>query len=251
MDAFEQLVAEILFDQGYWVQTSVKVDLTKEEKRRIERHSSPRWEIDVVAYRAADNELLVVECKSYLDSRGVQWTELQDGYSNTRYKLFKEPVLRDVVFGRLAAQMVESGRCAPGVSVTLGMAAGKIKAGDQEDMERHFAERGWRFYGPDWLRERLEEMSAGGYTNQISSVVAKLLLRSPSVASTRPQTARVGSTSQAMTLSSRVKSLWRRLGSRRRWTRRLPFPDRSACGVQIAAVASGFTGPACTACERT
>lgn len=191
MDAFEQLIAEILFDQGYWVQTSVKVDLTKEEKRRIERHSSPRWEIDVVAYKAASNELLVIECKSYLDSRGVQWAELQEGHSSTRYKLFKEPLLREVVFARLAAQMIACGRCAPGVTVSLAMAAGKIKTGDQAALEHHFAEQGWRLYGPDWLRERLEEMSVGGYTNQISSVVAKLLLRSASSASSRPAAARV------------------------------------------------------------
>ena len=32
MDAFEQVVSEILWMDGYWVRTSVKVDLTKEEK---------------------------------------------------------------------------------------------------------------------------------------------------------------------------------------------------------------------------
>jgi hypothetical protein len=31
MDAFEQLVAEILWMDGHWVRTSVKVELTKEE----------------------------------------------------------------------------------------------------------------------------------------------------------------------------------------------------------------------------
>jgi len=33
MDAFEHLVSEILWLEGYWVRSSVKVDLTKEEKR--------------------------------------------------------------------------------------------------------------------------------------------------------------------------------------------------------------------------
>lgn len=32
MDAFEQLAAELLSTDGWWVQTSVKVGLTKEEK---------------------------------------------------------------------------------------------------------------------------------------------------------------------------------------------------------------------------
>lgn len=79
MDAFEQLAAELLFANGWWVQTSVKVELTKEEKKQVGRQSSPRWELDVVAYKGATNEILVIECKSFLDSRGVQWCELQDG----------------------------------------------------------------------------------------------------------------------------------------------------------------------------
>ena len=30
----------------------MKVELTKEEKRLIGRHSSPRWELDIVGYSA-------------------------------------------------------------------------------------------------------------------------------------------------------------------------------------------------------
>ena len=43
MDSFEQVVAEILWREGYWVRASVKVELTKEEKREIDLPSSPRW----------------------------------------------------------------------------------------------------------------------------------------------------------------------------------------------------------------
>ncbi len=71
MDAFESLVSEILRFKGYWVKTSLRINLTKDEKRRIGRPSNPRWELDVVAYGGKRNELLVVECKSYIDSRGV------------------------------------------------------------------------------------------------------------------------------------------------------------------------------------
>ena len=45
MDAFEQLVGNLLGSEGYWVKRSVKVVLTKEDKARIGRKSSPRWEI--------------------------------------------------------------------------------------------------------------------------------------------------------------------------------------------------------------
>ena len=68
MDSFEQVVATILGRDGYWVRTSVKVALPPDEKREIDRPSAPRWELDVVAYSGSRNELLVVECKSYLVS---------------------------------------------------------------------------------------------------------------------------------------------------------------------------------------
>jgi hypothetical protein len=55
MDAFEQVVSEILWMDGHWVRTSVKVDLAKEEKVLIGRPSSPRWELDIVGYSGRDN----------------------------------------------------------------------------------------------------------------------------------------------------------------------------------------------------
>jgi hypothetical protein len=71
MDAFEQVVSEILWRDGFWVRSSVKVELTPEDKKAIGRTTSPRWELDVVAYRPSDNVLRIVECKSYLDNPGV------------------------------------------------------------------------------------------------------------------------------------------------------------------------------------
>ena len=58
MNAFEDLVALLLRAEGYWTQTSFKVALTKSEKREIGRPSSPRWEIDIVAFGGGHNELL-------------------------------------------------------------------------------------------------------------------------------------------------------------------------------------------------
>jgi len=66
MDAFEQLVGEILWMEGFSLRKSVKAEITKEEKRHIGRPSSPRWEIDIVAYSGRDNLLKAADCKSYL-----------------------------------------------------------------------------------------------------------------------------------------------------------------------------------------
>jgi hypothetical protein len=178
MDAFEQLVAEILWMDGHWVRTSVKVELTKEEKRRIGRPSSPRWELDTVAYNGRDNLLRVVECKSYLDSLGVQAKGFDAKSDNaSRYKLFNNASLRDTVFRRLQLQFDEQGFCAPNPSVKLCLACGKIDERSREAIGQIFVGQGWELWDESWLRERLGRMAAKGYENQISSVVSKLLLR--------------------------------------------------------------------------
>lgn len=180
MDAFEQLVGEILWMEGYWVRTSVKVELTKEEKKAIGRPSSPRWELDIVAYRGRDNLLRVVECKSYLDSRGVALRAFDgnDERFAERFKLFGDEQLRKVVFARLCQQFAASGACQAAPTVKLCLACGRIASdADREGLHRLFAEKGWDLWDEPWLKERLQDMSERGYENQVSAVVAKLLLR--------------------------------------------------------------------------
>jgi hypothetical protein len=75
MDSFENLMAILLEREGYWVTTSFKVDLTKSEKIKIGKPTTPRWELDLIAYKAGPNELLIVECKSFLNSIGVTLTQ--------------------------------------------------------------------------------------------------------------------------------------------------------------------------------
>src|SRR6267142_5488022 len=131
MDAFEQVVAALLEREGFWIRSRMKVALTKAQKRAIGRHSSPRWELDLVAYRGATNELWIVECKSYLDSRGVD-IKAFDGASSfaKRFKLFNETKLLRVISNSLTKQLVKTGACAKGPSVRLVLAAGRISNAD-------------------------------------------------------------------------------------------------------------------------
>jgi len=177
MDAFESVVEQLLYHQGYWTKTSFKVELTKQEKVKIGRPSSPRWELDVVGYNAKKNEILVVECKSYLNSPGVHIDDLKSGgrYAN-RYKLFNESKLRKVVLNRLAIQLTEQGLSAPNPTVTLALAAGKVAKG-KDQFPALAKKRGFVWFGPDWIVERLQQLSTTGYDNEVASVVSKLLLK--------------------------------------------------------------------------
>ncbi len=176
MDAFESVVAALLERKGYWTRTSVKVDLTKEEKVQIGRPSSPRWEIDVIAYKANTNSLLVVECKSYLNSPGVRLSAF-DGSSEihaTRFKLFNSEELRNVVFNRLSMQLVESGFCPSVPEIKLCLVAGNIYQ-DVRPIKKHFDKNGWELWDADWLRNELEILSQSGYDNTVVAIVSKLL----------------------------------------------------------------------------
>lgn len=180
MDSFETLVGSLLEKDGYWVRTSVKVELTAEEKRKIGRPSSPRWELDLVAYKAKSNELLVVECKSFLDSPGVRARGLDgtDANEAKRYKLFNDNVLRKTVLGRLIKQLVASGSCASSPAAKLCLAAGKVASEtDRDKIKTLFERNGWGFFDDSWLRDKLLAVSNSGYENEVASVVAKILLR--------------------------------------------------------------------------
>ncbi|HVT04156.1 MAG TPA: hypothetical protein VHL58_12380 [Thermoanaerobaculia bacterium] len=178
MDAFESVIAAILERKGYWVQTSVKVELTKEQKREIGKPSSPRWELDVVAYKGAENELLAMECKSFLDSPGVRIAGLDasDPDHPNIYKLFVDETLRRVVLGRLVSQMVERGFCRSEPTVKLGLAAGKIH-GEVAALQSFFDNKGWTLWTPEMISDELSQLAQSGYDNSVAAVVSKLILR--------------------------------------------------------------------------
>jgi len=177
MDAFESLIATLLRRQGYWVETSFKVELTKAEKRKIGRPSSPRWELDLVAYKGDANEILAVECKSFLDSPGVKIRD-NEFYPSKRYKLFTDVVLRRMVLRRLAHQLIERGSCRKDPAITLCLAAGNIANQASRDwITKRFRKMSWRLFDPAWIREELVTASSSSYENEVSLVVAKILTR--------------------------------------------------------------------------
>ena len=124
----------------------------------------------------------MVECKSFINSRGVTFDGLSgaDTVTAGRYKLFSDdsPTLRKVVFNRLRVQLTESRACPriPARNVRLCLACGHVAGKDDRiKLRKHFKERKWEFWDEDWLREHLKKMATSKYENQVSHVVAKLL----------------------------------------------------------------------------
>lgn len=178
MDAFEQIVKIVLEGQCWWVRQGYKVELTKKEKVAMGRHSSPRWEIDLLTFQPMTNRIMIVECKSFLDFFGVRASEFVDSDLPTkgRYKLFNEAKLREVVFGRLKAQLVGEGLVLPNSDISLAMAVGKFKsASDREALRARFKDRGWQLIDDLQLRKWALELSERGYEDNVAAIVAKLI----------------------------------------------------------------------------
>ena len=180
MDSFERLVAGLLEREGYWVRSSYKVMLTKSDKLAIERPTHPRFEIDLVAYKAATNEIRIVECKSYLDSDGVRaraFTAPGDRFAK-RFKIFVDAKLRRIVIRRLCRQLEVAGSCRPNPKVELCLVAGRIPSKTERGkLHSFFRRKRWRLLDEDWLCSSLTGVTEDGYTNDLAAVVAKLLLR--------------------------------------------------------------------------
>ncbi|WP_282169744.1 hypothetical protein [Ruegeria atlantica] len=181
MDSFEGLIRLLLDQEGYWTRISQKVNLTKEEKREIGKHSIPRPEIDVIAYRPSANEIIAMEVKSFLDSPGVKLTELDKSYDvpEGRYKLFTCGKYREIVFSRLKLDLIKLGLADHGTKIKIGLAAGKIYSQDSAGITNLFCERDWLLWDPKFIANKMKKLSEIGYENDPYVLASKLIHRNP------------------------------------------------------------------------
>jgi len=180
MNAFEQIVAGLFRAEGYWTITGYRVDLTKQEKRETGKPSLPRPEIDILAYRGSTNELIWIECKSYLDSPGVRYSSFTNpedpGFQ--RYKVFNDTRYREVIRTALINQTVRLKLTPPTPTLSYCLVAGKVyRESDKVNLQGHFSQRGWLFFDDSWLKERLKNAAESQYEDDTAMVVAKIIQR--------------------------------------------------------------------------
>jgi hypothetical protein len=182
MNAFEDIVGRYLEEEGYWVRHSVKLNISKQDKVALEKHSMPRPEIDIVALNVCKNELLLLEVKSFLDSPyGVNYYEIigedKDAEKYDRYKLLTNIKFRDIVTKQLKREYIEKGLIKDSIMLRYGLAAGKIHSGHEDLLMKHFLKHRWVLITPAQIKETLRKFSGKGYEDDLVTVTAKLIMR--------------------------------------------------------------------------
>lgn len=177
MNAFEIIAGQLLAENGYWVRHSVKVDLSKELRRTIGKPSMPRPEIDIAAYSVHDNELILIEVKSFIDSLGVH---LRDVMANNdlptgRYKLITSEPYRRIVTEALVADWQQRGIIRSDTKVCYALFAGKVYRQQEEELRTYLDSMGWKFWGPKWVKENLGRLTEKGYEDNAITIALKIM----------------------------------------------------------------------------
>ncbi|MDO9312057.1 MAG: hypothetical protein Q7T85_10260, partial [Nitrosomonas sp.] len=161
------------------VRRSFKINVTKEEKRLIGKHSIPRPEIDLLAFKFSSNEVLALEAKSFLDSFGVNFEQLQEKHEvpKGRYKLFTSENYRSIVLSKLLSDLVECGMANTNTKITLGLAAGKIYQNRSDSIRELMLDHHWFFWSPEDIKQKVTDLARRGYENDPAIITAKILMR--------------------------------------------------------------------------
>ena len=113
MDAFELIIGQLIVEEKYWVKHSVKIDLTPDEKRSINKPSTPRPEINIVAYNTNIDTIILLTFKKMTGAIISQfyWKDANNQYS--RYFIggsffFIEPDLGVTTYSNLAMARSQS-----------------------------------------------------------------------------------------------------------------------------------------------
>ena len=179
MDYFENIVMKIIESDNKWVRQNVKVNLTKEEKRRIGKPSIPRPDIDIVSYQVSNNIIEIWEVKSFLDSPGVKFSEINMQYDvpEGRYKILTSHKYRDIVINRLIIDWSREGLILPNPTVKIGLAAGKINIKDDIKIINYFKNRSWLLLKPENIFQGLKKLENQSYENDPYIIASKIIFR--------------------------------------------------------------------------
>jgi hypothetical protein len=63
------------------------------------------------------------------------------------------------------------------IKMKLGLVAGHIFQGRSENIRNYFVSKGWFFWSPEDVRDKVNALAAKGYENEPAIITAKILMR--------------------------------------------------------------------------
>jgi hypothetical protein len=133
-----------------------------------------------VALNVKENELLLIEVKSLLDSHGV-WYEAVSGDDKKfaeRYRLFNNDKFRDILTKKLREEYLERGLINKSTKINYALAAGHIhSSGDELKIRDYLSRRGWKLFSPKEIKEKIVELSEKGWEDNLVTITAKSILK--------------------------------------------------------------------------
>jgi hypothetical protein len=181
MDAFEEIVASLFRRLGYWTWQNYKIDLEVIDKIEIGKHSMPRPEIDILAYQPRTNELLWIECKSFLNSQGVKITSAENNEQKKLIgiKVFDDDNFRTIATRKLITQTFDRGLILDTNPILkYYLVAGNIHRGSESAIQAYFdlkRDDPWILCDRKWVAKRLSKLADLSYENDVATMVVKLM----------------------------------------------------------------------------
>lgn len=178
MDNFESLIKTLFESDNYWVKQSYKVELTPEQKVQAGSPKMPRPEIDLIAFNQKQNHLLIIEVKSFLNSKGVDALDIIDSSrtSANRYKMFTRRDYRNVVIEATREQLIQTGFINNTTTIQLALAAGNIVESRSLILSEHFIKNEWLLLDPKIIKNKLLKLKDTQYSNDLVTLTTKMLL---------------------------------------------------------------------------
>jgi len=166
MDAFESIVGRIMEKRGYWIRQSVKVKISKEEKKKYGKHSMPTPEIDLIAVKG--NECILFEVKSFLDSKGARLNGVR---SSPGYKIINDKDYQSLVVNKIRTDF----ELPSTTNIKYGLAAGKVYKRELQGMVDHCKENGIYLLLPSEIADALVSLGEEVYINDEVTMTIKML----------------------------------------------------------------------------
>lgn len=178
LESFEHIVGVFLEQQEYWVRHSVKIELSKEERKKLGKKmiNTPRPEIDIVAYQPEEDELILIEVKSFLDSDGVKINDLSGKKSREkkRYKLLNDKKYQKLITDSLTRQFLKKRLIKESTKIKYGLAAGKVQPKSESKITDWLNHNGYKYFSPEKIKNTIRNLAHAGWLDDIVTMTAKL-----------------------------------------------------------------------------